>query len=183
MKKNILAILLLTFIGNVHSQNKNNVKELAKAAEKMFNWDIEESTKGSIMFLDVPYISDKQKTEEYLTLTVAKAKAEKRPKFISIIIPNNVDKKNGIFIKFGNEKLEKGNPVRVQFENCNDEICTARIIDGYLRDEDTKEKIDIFQKFFDFKSVYFLFVYSDGSHKSVAVPLFSFKKQYKLLKN
>jgi hypothetical protein len=134
-----------------------------------------------MMFLDVPYQRENQNTEEYLTLTVAKDKSQKRPAFISIIIPNNVVKNNGIFIKFGNEDLEKASPIRVQFENCKDETCTARIIGGYVSEKDTKEKTDIFQKFLTFKHVYFLFVYSDGSHKSVAVPLYSFQKQYKSL--
>jgi hypothetical protein len=114
-------------------------------------------------------------------LTVAKDKEKKRPEFISIIIPSNVVKSNGIFIKFGNKELEKGNPVRVLFERCDDEICTARIIGGFATDEKTNEKVDIFQKFLDFDHVYFLFIYSDGSHKSVVVPLFSFKEQYRKL--
>jgi len=181
MKKNTVIILLLALIGNAYSQNKNSVKEVAKTAEKIFTWDIEKSEKGTMMFLDVPYLREKQNTEEYLTLTVAKAKSEPRPKFISIIIPNNIVKSNGIFIKFGNEELEKASPVKVEFENCSNETCTARIIGGYLSGKTSKEKIDVFQKFLIFKHVYFLFTYSDGSHKSIAVPLYSFQKQYKSL--
>jgi len=181
MKNKILFVFLLALIGNAYSQSKNSVKEVGKIAEKMFSWDIEKSEKGTMMFLDVPYLRENKKTEEYLTLTVAKAKTQNRPQFISIIIPNNVVKDNGIFIKFGNEELEKSSPVRVQFENCNDETCTARIIGGYVGEKKSKEKTDIFQKFLTFKHVYFLFTYSDGSHKSVSVPLYSFQKQYKSL--
>ena len=77
-------------------------------------------------------------------------------------------------------ELENGNPLRIQFEKCNNEYCTATVVDGYAyHDDGVKE--DIFQKFLDFDHVLFLFIYPDGSHKSVAVPLFSFKDQYKKL--
>jgi len=192
MKRKILIALLITLNVNAYSQNKNNVKEVAKTAEKIFTWDIEKSEKGTMMFLDVPYQRDTQNSEEYLTLTVAKGKSQERPAFISVIIPNNIKQSNGIFIKFGKTiktkensewktELEKRNPVKVNFEKCNDETCTARIIGGYVTDNETNEKVDIFQKCLEFDHIYFLFVYADGSHKSVAIPLFSFKKQYKQL--
>jgi len=193
--KTFLAITLTLLLSEIAvSQNKNDIKAVADAAVKSFTWDIQQEQRGALMFLDVPYQRDNQKEAEYLTLTVAKDKTQKRPEFISIIIPNNVVQANGVFIKFAkttkiNEdpgwktELEKGNPVRVAFEKCSEEkqTCTARIIGGYLIDEETKEKVDIFQKFLDCDHVYFLFVYPDGSHKSVGVPLFSFKDQYKTL--
>lgn len=158
----------------------------------MFTWDIEKFEKGTMMFLDVPYQRDNQDSEEYLTLTVAKDKSQKRPAFIPAIISNNIVQSNGIFIKFGKStettensgwttEFEKEKPVRINFEKCNDETCTARIIGGYVTDEETNKKIDIFQKCLEFDHIYFLFVYADGSHKSVAVPLFLFKKQYEQL--
>ena len=55
-------------------------------------------------------------------------------------------------------ELEKGNPVRIQFEKCNNETCTARVINGYAS-HDNGEKEDIFQKFLDFDHVLFLFIY------------------------
>jgi len=77
-------------------------------------------------------------------------------------------------------ELEKSDPTRVNFERCNNETCTARIINGYVTGEDGKKQ-DVFQKFLNFNHVLFLFIYPDGTHKSVAVPLFSFKEQYKNL--
>jgi hypothetical protein len=76
-------------------------------------------------------------------------------------------------------ELEKGLPVRLPFESCDDEkkICTAKIVGGYATDKEN-QKVDIFKKFMDFDHVLFLFVYPDGSHKSVAIPLFKFKEQY-----
>lgn len=190
--KRTLIVLFLALIGNTYSQSQNSLKQAAAIAEKMFTWDIQKFEKGTMMFLDVPYQRDNQKTLEYLTLTVAKNKEQKRPAFISVIIPNNIVQENGIFIKFGSSKealenagrtteLESGNPVRIKFEKCDDETCTARIIGGYVVNEETNEKVDIFQKCLDFDHIFFLFVYADGSHKSVAVPLFSFKKQYESL--
>jgi hypothetical protein len=77
--------------------------------------------------------------------------------------------------------LEKGNPIRINFEKCDNETCTARLLGGYVTNEKTNEKIDIFQKCLDFDQILFLLVYDDGSRKSITVPLFSFKQQYKQL--
>ncbi|NVO09791.1 MAG: hypothetical protein HXX16_07515 [Bacteroidales bacterium] len=181
MKRIFVIILTLLLVDSAFSQNQDSIKAMANAAVKMFTWDIQKAERGTLMFLDVPYQRTGKDSIEYLTMTVAKDKSKQRPEFISIIIPSNICKSNGIFIKFGNKELEKGNPVRVQFEKCNNETCTARIIGGYVTDEETKEKVDVFQKFLDFQHVYFLFTYMDGSHKSVAIPLFSFQNQYKSL--
>jgi hypothetical protein len=184
--------ILLTFILTIllsngsYSQNADSIKALANAAIKAFTWHIEKSDRGTLMFLEVPYMRDNSGSTEYLTLTVAKEKTKERPEFISIIVPNNIVQSNGIFIKFTRSvtrndvrtmELEKGKAVRVHFEKCDKETCTARIIDGYASQENG-EREDIFQKFLDFDHVLFLFIYADGSHKSVAVPLFTFKQQY-----
>lgn len=182
MKKISLIIYALMLATHSFCQTEADIKAAADAAVKVFTWDLQKVPgKGTLMFLDVPYMRDGQDSSEYLTLTVAKDETQNRPAFISVIVPSNVVQSNGIFIKFGNEELEKGEPVRLHFEACHDDICTARIIDGYAIDEETKEKVDIFQKFLNFRRVYFLFIYPDGTHKSVAVPLFSFQEQYKKL--
>jgi hypothetical protein len=187
----ILATIILTILltSGAFAQNKNSLKNAADRAVKAFTWDIQKSDKGSLMFLDVPYTKEGKDSAEYLSLTVAKAKSKERPDFISVIIPNNIVQSNGIFIKFAKTvtkngdwtmEMEKGNPVRINFEQCDEADCTARIIDGYAT-HDGGKKEDVFKKFMDFDHVLFLFVYPDGSYKSVAVPLFSFKQQYKTL--
>lgn len=192
MKKYFTLIFSLLLVKNAFSQNQDSIKYMLESAVKMFTWDIEKAERGSLMFLDVAYQRDNQDSLEYLTLAVAKYKSQKRPAFISISLPNNILRSNGIFIQFamtlktaGGQgwkiALEKANPVRIHFEKCDDETCTARIVDGFAADEVTKEKIDIFQKCMDFDHIYFLFVFPDGSHKSVGVPLFSFKQQYNKL--
>ncbi|MBS1689613.1 MAG: hypothetical protein JSS96_12875 [Bacteroidetes bacterium] len=189
MKNLFLFILASLFSFNSYSQNADSIRALADAAVNAVKWDIQKAEKGTLMFLDIPYQRDNSDSIEYLTLTVAKNKSDPRPAFISIIIPNNVVQANGIFVKFSKTvkkngqwamEMEKGNPVRVKFERCNDETCTARIINGYVSEEDGKQQ-DIFQKFLNFDHVLFLFIYPDGTHKSVAVPLFSFQEQYKSL--
>ncbi len=180
-------------IQSKYANNPDSVKAWADAAAKSFKWDIQNVSKGTLMFLDVPYKREGQDSAEYLTLTVAKNKLNKRAAFISVIIPNNVVQVNGISITFSKTardgsgnwqiKMEQAEPVKLQFEGCNQEqqTCTARIIGGFVTDERTGEKIDIFQKFMDFDHVYFNFIYPDGSKKSVGVPLFTFKEQYQTL--
>lgn len=189
MKTLLANILVLFFFLQANSQNGSNLKADADSAIKIFTWDIQKTGLGTLMFLDVPYQRENAGSTEYLTLTVAKGKTKQRPDFISVIIPNNVVQSNGIFIKFAKTvtkngqrgmELEKVNPVRIQFERCNDETCTARMIDGYAK-HDNGDIEDIFQKFMAFDHVLFLFIYPDGSHKSVAVPLFTFREQYKKL--
>lgn len=181
-------------IQKAYLNNPDSIRALADTAVKLFTWDIKNVAKGTLMFLDVPYMEAKHDSAEYLTLTVAKEKVIKRPAFISVIVPNNVVQASGITIKFSNTKrdgsgdwqivMDNAEPAKVEFVSCSEEqqTCTARIIGGFLTDERTGEKIDIFQKFMDFDHVYFTFAYPDGSHKSVGVPLFSFKEQYKALK-
>ena len=141
------------------------------------------------MFLDVKYKDETRNSTEYLSLTVAKNRQQKRPEFISVIVPDNISQANGLFIKFSKSvkgkngewcmEMEKDSISRAAFEGCRNSSCTARFMGGYLMSE--KGRTDIFQKFFDFDHALFLFVYPDGTHKSVAVPLFSFKEQYKAL--
>lgn len=176
-----------------YKKNPDSVVAMADAAIKVFTWDIEKEEKGTLMFLDVPYQRTDKDSMEYLTLTVAKGKGDARPAFISVIVPNNVVYSNGIFIKFastitdkdGNRtiKLDDEKPLRLAFEQADPkkDYYTARIIGGYATGDETNQKTDIFQKFMDYDHVLFLFIYPDGSHKSVAVPLFSFKEQYKTL--
>jgi hypothetical protein len=192
MKYFVIVGLFLISVATF-SQTKVNEMNVADSVLKTNQWDTQKQANGTLMFLDVPYKRDGQDSTEDLTLTVAKDKMHKRPAFISIIVSNNVEKANGVFLKFSKTykdengkpqiNMERDDPVRVPFEKCNDElkICTARISGGYIEDAESGEKHDIFQKFMEFDHVYFLLVYQDGSHKSVAVSLDSFKEQYKAI--
>ncbi len=191
MRKSL--VLLITILISAHSvsQSADSVKLLADAAVKTFTWDLEKIDKGTLMFLDVPFTREGQDSAEYLTLTVAKNKSAERPEWISVIVPNNIVQSNGIFIAFANTvktpggeskmELEKKSTRRLALEGCKGATCTARILEGYLSDEKTGEPIDIFQSFLDYDHVLILLTYENGTHKSVAIPLFTFKQQYKTL--
>jgi len=191
MRKGLVFVIILLFAGKAFSQIKDSSQRLADAAVKAFSWDIEKTSKGAMMFLDVPYTREGQDSAEYLTLTVAKNKSAERPEWISVIVPDNVVQSNGIFIAFANTiktpdgdakmEMEKKSTRKILFEGCHKGTCTARIPGGYLADGKTGEPQDVLEEFLDYDHVLFLLVYSDGSHKSIAVPLFSFKKQYQAL--
>jgi hypothetical protein len=189
IKKHLLAIIILCGLFNIGYAQDKNIKAMADSAVKAFTWDVQKFPKGEMMFIDVPYLHDKK--TDYLTITVAKNKSVNRPAFISVIVPANVSKANGIFIGFakdvkdsaGKRKLEiiKGLTCHLDFEKCDTALCTARIMGGYLVDAETKNKLDEYQHFLTYDHLMFLVVYADGSHKSIAVPLFSFRKQYQTL--
>jgi hypothetical protein len=192
MKKAVLFILSLFFFNNLVAQvlapkNENEEDPLVK----LFTWEIERAQKGSLMFLDVPFVRDSAKTYDYISLTIAKEKTLPRPDFISISLPSNVLQSNGVFVHFanivkdekGNQKMElaKGNPSKVDFQVCDMKNCIARIIGGYVTDPKSNLTVDVFKKFLEYDHVLFFFVYPDGSHKSIGVPLAIFKKQYESL--
>ncbi|HTB31335.1 MAG TPA: hypothetical protein VK808_04865, partial [Bacteroidia bacterium] len=153
--KNIILLFLAICLSDIASSQKQvNEMNVADSVVKAFTWDIQKEAKGTLMFLDVTYKREGQDSSEDMTLTVAKDKMHKRPAFISIIIPNNVDQARGIFIKFSKTfkdtsgkrsiEMEKSDPVRIPFEKCDNEkkICTARISGGYVVDAETDEKHD-----------------------------------------
>jgi hypothetical protein len=191
MRRGFVFVVTILMASRSISQSADSLKMLADAAVKAFTWDLQRTNKGTLMFLDVPFTREGLDSAEYLTLTVAKNKSAERPEWISVIIPGNIIQSNGIFIAFANTiktsdglskmELEKKSTRKIAFESCKGKTCTARILEGYLSDEKTGEPVDIFQKFLDYDHVLFLFTYPDGSHKSVAIPLFSFKEQYKKL--
>ncbi|HEY9004384.1 MAG TPA: hypothetical protein VIM89_23710 [Mucilaginibacter sp.] len=189
MKKILLCILIISCSIKITYAQQTDIKALADSAVKSFTWDIQKEAKGAMMFLDIPYDHDGK--TEYLSLTVAKDKLKDRPAFISVIVPSGLNQSNGIFMAFANSvksasgepKLElvKGTSLRLNFERCDDKDCTARIINGYWNDKEDNKQVDVLKDFFEYDHVLFLILYNDGSHKSIAVPLFSFKKQYKTL--
>lgn len=188
MKKIIAIIFAVTLVNIAFAQKKYTSEEAAEEVKKVFTWDIERAQHGSLMFLDIPFRKDTASKIDYIALSVAKANLKDRPDFISIVTPNNIVQTNGVFVHFatttkdasGKESMEltKGNPARVEFQMCDGNSCTARVIGGLVTDAKTKQETDIFQKMLDFDHMIFLFVYPDGVYKSVSMPLASFKKQY-----
>ena len=191
MKKIFCCLVILIFSAELaYPQNKDKViRALADSAVKLFTWDIKKEDKGTLMFLDVAF--DHGGKTEYLSLTVAKDKSKDRPVFISVIVPSDINQDNGIFMTFAksvkrasgesNLEIAKDLTVRLNFEKCDNRDCIARIINSYADDKESNKKVDILKSMLAYDHVLFLFLYADGGHKSVAVPLFSFKAQYKTL--
>ncbi|HTD39018.1 MAG TPA: hypothetical protein VK671_00255 [Mucilaginibacter sp.] len=200
MKIILLCILIILCSLKITYAQKTYSKRIVTDSQKgettalhdtafLFTWDIQKEAKGSLMFLDVPYGHDGK--TEYLSITVAKDTSKDRPAFISVIVPSAINQSNGIFMAFANNaksvsgepKLEiaKDHTVRLNFEKCGDTDCAARIINGYWNDKEDNKQVDVLKNFLEYDHVLFLILYNDGGHKSVAVPLFSFKKQYKAL--
>ncbi|QEM12289.1 hypothetical protein [Mucilaginibacter rubeus] len=183
-------IIVVCFVSTCDAQGKSkSLQDIANLVQKKLTWDVQTEAKGSIMFLDVPF--DYDGAAEYLTMTVAKNKSVARPAFISVIIPSDINQANGIFITFArtvknsagefNIQIEKGLTARLKFEKCDDSDCTARMVNGYANDKEGNSQIDVLKNFLNYDHVVFLFLYKNGTHKSVIVPLSSFKQQYKKL--
>jgi hypothetical protein len=142
------------------------------------------------MFLDVAYQRDTTDTLEYLTLTVAISRTKNRPDFISIIVPSDIQKSNGIFLEFAKRgdlgfeiKIEENNMINVPFETCDIEhkTCTARFYEGYINIQTKNIKEDVFLKFLNMDYMFILLTYPDEGHKTIIIPLTSFKRQIKTL--
>lgn len=189
----IISIFFVVFmrdaLADTSIENKSNIEDCASSQS---TWDTQQVKNGTMMFLDVPFLRKDTSKVEYVTLSVAKREDKEQPAFMSIIVPNNVDKVNGVFIEFAktvktNEdpsgwklKLEN-DPIRIPFYTCQKDGCYARVTDGYVTDEESKQQVNIYNKFMNYDNILVLFIYPDGSHKSVAIPLCTFKQQYKKL--
>jgi hypothetical protein len=168
--------------------------ELADQAVKIFTWDLDIRGSTALMFLDVQYYNEHKQQEDYLTLCVAKDNGQNRPKGISFILPDYLKKENGIFLFFSRNQVDDTskefimNPdeketIRIYFENDSDDTVTARVWDGYVKNEETGLIIDVFQNFLEFDHVFVMYFNEDLSLQTISVPLFSFRQQYALLPN
>jgi len=168
------------------------VVQLANYAVKQFRWDIDKKENGTLMFLDVKYFNEKKQQDDYLTLCVAKDNGKVRPRFISIILPEYINKTNGVFLFFVNNKIDNEakkfeiipddkSTIRIPFEVISDETCTARIWNGYSNDEERGLVIDVFQKLLEFDHLFFMYLNEDLTPQTIAMPLFSFRQQYSLI--
>jgi hypothetical protein len=189
MLKSLLIILLSTLnILHLYPQKQENVSFTSDESLAFFKWDIERVDKGALMFLDIPYQRDSNDILEYLTLTLAISKTKSRPDFISIIVPSDIQKNNGIFLRFSkrnNSDIEAGanDALRLPLDTCytKNKTCVARLWDGYANNQTTKIKEDVFIEFLKMDLMYVLLTYPDGGHKTIMIPLASFKNQFKTL--
>ncbi len=183
--------LLMAVLGSsrsiCQSPTASEVQALADSAIKKLQWRVWTQGSFSVMSLEIPY---EMGNETYgVDLDVAKPKEATRPEFILVRFPSTVDKKQGCFIAFSKTvkkdgqwsmELAKGTTIRLDYDMCDSNICSLRIIKGYARNSETGEYIDVFKEFLEYDHALFL-IYQHGEHKSVTVPLFSFKDQYRKL--
>lgn len=165
--------------------------QYANYAVEQFIWDIDKKENGFLMFLDIQYHNNLKEQIDFLTLCIAKEKKQKRPKFISFILPSYLNKENGIYLYFVNNidnetkefKVEVDNKsaIRINFEDIKEETCTARIWNGYYIDEENGIKIDVLKKFLEFDTMLIMYSNDDLTIQSISVPLFSFRQQYLLV--
>ncbi|PZF73477.1 hypothetical protein [Taibaiella soli] len=181
MKRFFIGLLTLSITAAAYAQQpslqNNNI------AERVV-WDTQETGKGMLMYVDVPF-SDAGKTD-YITLVVSKVKGNLRPEFFSFMVPKNANKDKGITIcfaksvtKYGRKELQ---PDRITnshlvFESCEQGACKGRVTNGYTFN-DQSQRTDVYQNFlsYDYLSVYF--TKPDGSQMTVSLPLSSFREQY-----
>jgi len=160
----ILGIYFFLFPKIVFCQNIN------------FVWDIQKVDKGTLMYLDVPYNFN---GINYLSFAIAKEKKNKRPSFISITLPQNVSYEKGIdfvFVNDANSKTLKLKPLRLFFNEIDDEEYKIRLINGYNNAVD-----DVFINFIQYKYLVVTLFNKQNVSKSVIVPLTNFRKAYLVL--
>ncbi len=155
----------------------NEMKNAPKdSMDYFFVWDVEDLPKGRMMYLDVPYTVDGK--TEYLSLTVAKEALNKRPSFISVIVPNDLSDSKIMEIVFTYKNDSLTQTVYPKFENCQEDYCTFRMLNAYAVDK-ANNQVDVIRNFLRYDVVYFNFERKNGLKSSVSVPLYSFKEQYK----
>jgi hypothetical protein len=175
---------------NIITQMQKFFIKLAEYAVEEFTWDLHIDEKGMAMFLDVRYHNKYKQQEDCLTIGINKVNGQDRPRFISFILPNYLNKENGIFLFF--TKIEADDPakeikaderatIRLRFESETEDTITARIRDGYSKDDETGIISDVFQSFLEFDHIFVMYYNDDLSPQTISVPLFTFRQQYFLL--
>jgi hypothetical protein len=119
-------------------------------------------------------------------MSIAKHKSRIRPDWIAVILPDNIIKEEGVFLFFrnsneeNNQSTEEEITIRVDLSEHRKDTFIVRLKDGYALDENN-QKVDILKRFQESDMVYFMIFLPDGGHKTIALPLKNFKKQYREL--
>lgn len=149
--------------------------------DSLYVWDIQSEIKGAIMFLDVAYQKCDSCVTDFLTLSLAKQKCRSRPDWIAVILPDNIIQDEGVFLFFEEKENSESKiskcPIRVNLDEHTNDTFAVRFKDGFAMDENN-QKVDILQKFLETERVFFMIFYMNGEHKTIALPLKFFKKQF-----
>ena len=154
--------------------------------DSLYVWDIKPELDGALMFLDVAYQTCDSCVTDFLTMSVAKHKMRKHPDWIAVILPDNIVQEEGVFLFLDQKKetdltSEKSKwSIHLGIEKQTNNTFIVRLKDGFAMNENN-QKVDILQKFFESETLYCMIFYANGEHKTIAVPLKFFKKQYQEL--
>ena len=179
--------ILLVFI--IFSCNRNSTRsedDWSALLDSIYFWDVKPELTGALMFLDVAYQTCDSCVTDFLTMSIAKHKSRERPDWIAAIFPDNIIQEEGVFLFFrnsnaeNNQSTEEESSIRVNLSEHKKDTYIVRLKDGYALDENN-QKVDILKKFQESDMVYFMIFLPDGGHKTIALPLKTFKKQYKEL--
>ena len=181
---------LLVFISlSCHHKPIQHEPDWLAKLDSLYVWDIKPEINGAMMFLDVAYQTADSCVTDFLTMSIAKHKSRTRPDWIAVILPDNILQEQGVFLFFKDSKdstksiktsHEKALSIRVNLSEHTNDTFVVRLKDGFALDENN-QKVDIFKKFQESDVVYFMIFYPNGEHKTIALPLKYFKKQYKEL--
>jgi hypothetical protein len=162
----------------------------ATQSDRLQPWDVKCVDRGCLMFTDVlvadsghpPDVEDPQ----YVTITVAIDQSTRKVAFFSFGASVKADARQGMFITFSKtmpdgdkwKMVLDAHPARAPFAECNSTACTARVVNGIVRNDG--QGIDLLEKFMNSDHVLFLYVRDGQAYRAMA-PLNSFKKRYRIL--
>ncbi len=179
--------LFFVFISfSCHNKPVQTEQEWSAKLDSIYFWDVKPELTGALMFLDVAYQTCDSCITDFLTMSIAKHKSRARPDWVAVILPDNIFQDEGVFLFFSdlnkenNQSTEKEGSIRVNLSEHTNDTFVVRLKDGFALD-DNNQKVDILKKFQESDMVYFMIFLPDGGHKTIALPLKYFKKQYKEL--
>lgn len=179
-------ILLVFIIFSCNRKPTVSEDDWLTVLDSIYYWDIEPELTGAIMYLDIAYQTCDSCVTDFLTMSIAKHKSRIRPDWIAVILPDNINQEEGVFLFFrnsneeNNQSTEEEGTIRVDLSEHRKDTYIVRLKDGYALDENN-QKVDILKKFQESDMVYFMIFLPDGGHKTIALPLKNFKQQYKEL--
>lgn len=180
------CILLVFIIFSCNRKSTRSEEDWSTLLDSIYFWDVKPELTGALMFLDVAYQTCDSCVTDFVTMSIAKHKSRIRPDWIAVIFPDNIIQEEGVFLFFrdsndGNsQSTEEEGSIRVNLGEHRKDTYIVRLKDGFAVDENN-QKVDILKRFQESDMVYFMIFLTDGGHKTIALPLKNFKKQYKEL--
>ncbi|HEY1803807.1 MAG TPA: hypothetical protein VGG45_04955 [Terracidiphilus sp.] len=155
-------------------------------------WDVRCSDKGCIMSTDVligdPDHPSDPKHPEYITVSVAINRSDRKPAFFAFDLPANADREQGVLIRFTTTVKDgdswktvpdKGGFSQLDFNSCDENSCVARVHSQILN-SDGSPGIDLLDKFQHSSHIYFIYTKKRKPYRALQA-LFPFQRAYQHL--